>query len=379
VLKKLWIAIASLVAFFALAELVLRLVDFRLPPPVAPLVIWNADEDKTLGSGEALHEPAPRQLWRPRADAEVPWGASDGERINAAGYRGPAVRREKTPGVLRIATFGDSSTFGMGVRWSETYSARLVEELAKRGVKAEVIDAGVIGFSIEQGLERYRELVRDLRPDVVTLAFGAVNEHFPAAGLQDREKIEENAKRAAERRPVRDWLRENVRISHLFAWLDEQRRGFDRGRIATELMKQRSAARKLEATAGRVDWPGERRVSLARFEEDLERFVATARADGVGRTVLISMPRHPSREREEPVLLEYNAVVERVGARLAIPVFDARGRVASELRSGAKWDDLFVDFYHPSPRGHALYAAELAPLVAPAAAAADGVTPDPRR
>lgn len=363
--RKISIAVASVLVFFALAELVLRIVDFRLPPPVAPIVIWNPEEDKHLSESESLHESATRQLWRPRPGAAVPWGDAEHEHINDDGYRGPAVPQAKTPGVLRIATFGDSSTFGMGVAWPDTYTARLVGELAARGVRAEVIDAGVIGFTIEQGLERYRELVRDLHPDVVTLAFGAVNDHFPAAGLEDREKIAESARRAAERRPVRDWLRENLRIVHAFAWVQERRAGVDREALAKDLMRHRGEQRKLEATMGKVDWPGKRRVSLARFEENLIRFAELAREDGAQRVVLISMPRHPERETNEPVLLEYNALVEKVGERLGLAVFDARRRIGEELAKGVKWEELFVDHYHPSPRGHALFAAGLAPLVAP--------------
>ncbi|MCC6407242.1 MAG: SGNH/GDSL hydrolase family protein [Planctomycetes bacterium] len=365
VAKKARIALASLAVFLGASELVLRLVDYRRPPPVVPMVIWNPEEDKRLAEGEALHEAATRQLWRPRAGAAVPWGKAQDERINAAGYRGPEVPREKQPGVLRIATFGDSSTFGMGVAWPETYSAKLVEELASRGVRAEVIDAGVIGFTSEQGLERYDELVRDLRPDVVTVAFGAVNDHFPTKDLEDREKIAESARRAAERRPVRDWFREHVRLVHLYAGLVEWRAGVDREKLAEELMKQRGTQRKLEATMGQVDWPGKRRVSLARFEENLERFAERTRANGAKQVVLISMPRHREAETKAPVLVEYNAIVTRVGAELGLPVFDARARIARELEAGVKWEELFVDFYHPSPRGHALFAAELATLIVP--------------
>ncbi|MCE9595074.1 MAG: SGNH/GDSL hydrolase family protein [Planctomycetes bacterium] len=363
--QKLFVALGSLVVFFGAAEIVLRLVDYQLPPLVLPLIIWNPEEDKRLADGEALHEPAARQLWRPRADANVPWGAADDERINPFGYRGPVLAKAKTPGVLRIATFGDSSTFGMGVRWSETYSARLVEELASRGVPAEVIDAGVIGFTIEQGFERYQELVRELHPDVVTLAFGACNEHFPTRDLEDREKIAETARRAAERRPVIDWVRENVRVVYPFVELQEWRRGVDRKKLYAELGKKRSEIRKGEKGMGAVDWPGMRRVSVARFEEDLTKFVETVRADGAKTVVLISMTRSPQVVADEPVLLEYNAVVERVGAKLGAPVFDARARVAAELAGGAKWEQLFVDFYHPSPKGHALFARELADLIAP--------------
>jgi lysophospholipase L1-like esterase len=364
--RKLFVALASLVVFFGAAEIVLRVVGYQLPPLEVPLIIWNPEEDKRLADGEALHEAAARQLWQPRPGAPVPWGEIDGEHINPFGYRGPVIAKEKTPGVLRIATFGDSSTFGMGVRWQETYSAKLVDELGQRGVRSQVIDAGVIGFTVEQGFERYLELVRDLKPDVVTLAFGACNEHFATRDLEDREKIAETSRRAAERRPVIDWVRENVRVVYPFVALQEWRRGVDRKKLYAELGAKRSELRKGEKGMGSVDWPGKRRVSVARFEEDLARFVETARADGAKTVVLISMTRHAEALANAPVLLEYNAAVERVGVKTGAPVFDARARIAAELAGGAKWEQLFVDFYHPSPKGHALFARELADLIAAA-------------
>ncbi len=364
--RKLSISLASAAAFLLALELVLRVVGFRLPPPVPPIVIWNRDEDKHLDEKDELHERSPRQLWTPRAGANVKWGAAEHETINGDGYRGPALALAKTPGVLRIATFGDSSTFGFGVAWKDCYAARLPAELAARGVKAEVLDAGVIGFSIEQGFERYLELVRPYHPDVITLAFGAVNDHFPTPDLEDREKIAENARRAAERHPFVDGIRENVRIAHLAAWFVEKVQGFDRAKLVTELLKQKAEQKKLEPTMGNVDWPGKRRVSLVRFEEDLERFATTARADG-SKVVLLSMPRADDWEKSSPVLVAYNAIVERVAKKLDAPLFDARSTMRAELEKGAGWNDLFVDAFHPSPKGHAIFAAHLAELIAPLA------------
>src|SRR5258705_865774 len=119
IVGRILIAVASPVVFLALLELGVAVWGFQYPPADSPL----AFVDPLLRvEGGLLHEPSARQIWRPRAGAKIPWG--HGDRVNDAGFRGPLLRLEKTPGVLRIATIGDSSTFGHSVAWEETYSAR---------------------------------------------------------------------------------------------------------------------------------------------------------------------------------------------------------------------------------------------------------------
>lgn len=360
VLQRLLIALASTLAFLALLEGGLRLFGFRHPPRRAPVIIWNALEDAKLRRRDAPFGPDTRQLWAPRAGAEDPW--DEGRTFNEAGYRGPLLPHEKRPGVLRVATLGDSSTFGMGVRYDECYTARLPGELAKLGIEAEALDGGVIGHTVRQGVERYRDLVRPFRPDVVTLAYGAVNDHFPAIDLPDEQKIAYNQERRA---GLARWMRtqrRTWRVLHLLDWTSEELRGGREALTAVDPVLEREQ-HELRQTAGLVDWPGARRVSLEEFRGSLETLLAETRADGA-ELVLISMPRHPAVEGQSPVLPLYNKAVRDFARDHELPLYSFRGVVRRLLREGRAWDELFVDNYHPSPAGHAVFAEGLARTIA---------------
>jgi lysophospholipase L1-like esterase len=358
--RGLGLGLASLAVGFGLLEAGLRIGGFIHYPAVVPLMIWNVEEDKRLRDDQSLHRESVRQLWEPRPGASIPWGPD--ERVNERGWRGRELPREKRPGVLRIATLGDSSTFGFGVAYADTYSARLESELAARGLPAEVLDAGVIGFTVEQGLERYRELVRDYRPDWVVAAFGAINDHIQSRDKPDREKIALRGSVTPLDRGCA-WARRELRCLHLAGWIADRLRGEDRAQLMAELSRLRKEQRALEATMGRLEWTGVRRVSPERFEACLGELAAEVAADGA-RLILISMPRHPEKETEAPVLALYNAAVERVAQRLELPFFDARAAVRRELESGKSWEELFNDYYHPNAQGHALLARALAERIA---------------
>ncbi|MGB0721612.1 MAG: SGNH/GDSL hydrolase family protein [Gammaproteobacteria bacterium] len=89
-------------------------------------------------------------------------------RVNHAGYKGP----ELLPGGTRprVLTIGDSCTFGTLLdRFS--YPRALQSRLAGLGVDAEVINAGVEGYSPRNVRFRMDELLA-LKPDVVTIYLG---------------------------------------------------------------------------------------------------------------------------------------------------------------------------------------------------------------
>lgn len=357
--RRLGLMVASVAIFFGLLELGLRLGGFSHLPARIPPIVWNAEEDKAMRNGESLFEEDVLQLWRPRPGAVTPWG--NDEHINPSGYRGPELTLERKPGVLRIATLGDSSTFGMRVDVDATWTARLARFLADRGTPCEALNAGVIGFTIEQGIERYRALVRQYHPDLVIAAFGAVNEHFPAIDLPDREKIAARAS-VGWARELADAARYNVRCLHLVGWIVDKARGEDRVAMRKALMRKRAEQTKLNEEMGRLDWPGKRRVEVARFRECIRELDAMVRADG-GKLILMSMPRFPDKETEEPVMVAYNEAVLATAAELGVPCFDVRETVRAQLAAGVRWKRLFVDYYHPSVEGHALIAAGLLPVV----------------
>ena len=345
-MRRLWISVASTVLFVGGAEVVLRAAGFGFKP--APMKIWNAFQDRRLEKGRSLHVRDPRTLWTLRPAAGC---LGLGDKVNAAGFRGPLIPLERSPGTLRIATLGDSSTFGLGVAWSDCYTARLGDLLERAGIEAEVLCGGIVGFTVRQGLEHYREHVRPYRPDAVVLAFGAINEHFPA-NLPDAEKIArlQREDRAGGLRRRLDRLR----LMQLVVWALEEA-GIDttgHGEAEEETLPPE--------VRGDPDWPGVRRVTVEDFERDLRALVEEVRADGA-QVLVVSMPRRPEHEARMPILLEYTLGVEKVARELGVRFLDARGVFRGQPEGEAPGEPFLEgDPLHPSPYGHGLLAEYLA-------------------
>ena len=356
---RLSISVASTVLFFGSLELGLRIAGFEYPPEKVPVVIWNRVQDKSFRKPDNLFERAPRQLWTLRPGAPDPW--EPGAEINEEGYRGPLIPRERKPGTVRIATLGDSSTFGVKLPFRQSYTAQLGEQLSALGIQVEVLNGGVVGYTVRQGIERYRRLARGYRPDFVVVAFGAVNEHLPAIDLTDEEKIQRRRQRSATLNRGARFVRNEVRLAHLLAHVADHWGGFRRQRRHRRLQREADEQR-IREDCGRSDWPGRRRVSVEEFEQGLELLREMIEADGA-EMILVSMPRAPRKEERAPVLLLYNQATRDFAARHRIQLFPARARVQERLQMGDRWEDLFLDAYHPSPRGHALFAGGLAEIL----------------
>lgn len=356
-LKRLAIALVSVAVFFGAAELVLRWSGFWYPP-VESIQVWNRQEDKEMRLGRSLHENTGRQMWRPRAGADVPWGGT----VNEAGYRGPLLTKEKPPGVVRIATLGDSSTFGHSVEYEQSYSAQLEKLIDAAGYDCEVLDAGVVGFTIRQGIERYDQLVREYRPDFVIEAFGAVNDHLPAIqSVPDKDKIAMNLGVGGFWTQLGMSLRQDSRVVQFVFKRVDLARGVTSDVRDREFKKQKREA-ELESSVGTVDWAGKRRVPLDDFEACLLDLQKRVEADGA-RLILLSMPRQPIVEKRAPVLLQYSQKIAEVGARQGLDVVDGRAAFAQALAGGKRVEELFADSYHPKPFGHRLLAVELGKVI----------------
>jgi len=131
--------------------------------------------DTGLADFNACLEPDPELFWRLRPDQALPLDRKRpffGQVSNAAGLRG----RVPGPGradALRVLALGDSCTFGFGADADETWPARLEAALrARHGLEAEVFNAGVPGYSSQQGVVVAERWIPRLAPDVVLVAFG---------------------------------------------------------------------------------------------------------------------------------------------------------------------------------------------------------------
>ncbi len=103
---------------------------------------------------------------------------------NSKGVFGPEFETTPRPGVFRIVSLGDSCThFGPGP-YPERL-ARLLSDLKPN--RFEVINAGVIGYTSYQGLQRLNTDVAEWSPDLITVYFGW-NDHWIARGYRDSQQ-----------------------------------------------------------------------------------------------------------------------------------------------------------------------------------------------
>lgn len=324
-----------LIVVAALFELVVSLLGIA-PPPTNPLIVWNPRRDAELSSGNGEFRENARWLWEPRPGAIVVGAA-----INDDGYRGPALPRERG-GRLRIATLGDSTTYGIGVPEAESWSRVLETVLRGQGYDVEIANFGCVGFTAVQGLALYRGRVREFRPDVVIAAFGCVNEQFPTLpALTDTAKL---------RTLSSPWHRVRVVLRRLdaFRWLE--------AKVSTPIVPP----------SGDVD-PSVAvpRVSVDEYRTALTDLAAAVRDDG-GALVLVSPPRRLDGESESPRTLDYTHAIESLAPALGAGFADVhsvlRQLVAEEFQTPtptldqARRSTYFADPWHPSPKGHRAYA-----------------------
>jgi lysophospholipase L1-like esterase len=161
-LRNLLLLLAALCVAVLLGELLLALFL-----PMSDVEITARDSffirfDPEIGwvnreNSEGVHSPNPSE----------PGGHV---RTNSRGLRGEEIPYKRTPGRKRILVLGDSVTFGYGLEEENSYPSLLGERLAGG---AEVLNAGVVGYGLDQQhLWFKREGVR-YRPDVVVVGFSA--------------------------------------------------------------------------------------------------------------------------------------------------------------------------------------------------------------
>jgi len=159
-------ALAATALFFAGAEIAVRALNLAGRPP--------AQMPGIAGELETSIIDDPDLFWRFRPNQDV---EGDGMvyRINALGLRDREVVVPKPPGVWRVLSLGESTTFGAGVALADTYGAVAEHLLRERFNDAdiEVVNAGVGAYTSFQCV-KYLEIEGPrLAPDMVWLFSGA--------------------------------------------------------------------------------------------------------------------------------------------------------------------------------------------------------------
>ncbi len=115
--------------------------------------------------------PHPTRYWCLQPDYEQ-------TEVNAQGFRGPAISKNKPSDRYRIVCLGNSCTFGTGCDYNQTYTAWLQKMFDKDPgqIRVEVINAGVPGYSTMQELRYLKEDILDYNPDMLIVQFGENDE-----------------------------------------------------------------------------------------------------------------------------------------------------------------------------------------------------------
>ncbi|OGC78645.1 MAG: hypothetical protein A2Z27_00070 [candidate division Zixibacteria bacterium RBG_16_50_21] len=181
---RILISLFSIAIFLALSETVLRLAGispknenlyFLLNPELSYPRFFNRDH-------YLFWKFRPNQIIK--SDFFV-----EGEyRISSFGLRNQEFSREKPDGMFRIICLGNSNTFGWKQAEKNAYPQQLQELFGPNpsGLKIEVINAGITGYSSYQGKLFLKNYILKLKPDLVLVNYGW-NDLLPAKyGIEDK-------------------------------------------------------------------------------------------------------------------------------------------------------------------------------------------------
>ncbi|RMG40741.1 MAG: SGNH/GDSL hydrolase family protein [Candidatus Dadabacteria bacterium] len=199
--KRISLVFLGIILGLAGAELILRV--FKLAPEVA----WISRGRYRLSANAILgYEPVPGLKYDGK---ELTFYDYRSRETNREGYRDYNHDIRKKPGTFRIAVLGDSIAMGLWIKdMHDAFPLKLEAELKKKGVSAEVLNFGVVGYNTIQEVETLREKVLKYSPDLVVLEYclndTERNDGYLLGILLDQEKRSEKINAA--------------RVSRLLGW-----------------------------------------------------------------------------------------------------------------------------------------------------------------
>ena len=347
--RKLFLGLLISGLVLCIPEVVLRICLFEIAVPEPAVVCaWPAADQDMQDLGYFL-QPDKDCFYDLRPGARYTYLGTPMDNINSRGFRGPVLAREH-PNSVRIACFGDSSTFGMCVSEELTWVRQLEGLLRERNVGRgiETLNAGVIGYTVFQGQRKYRAKVRPYKPDVAVLAFGAINEQLPAVGGTDVERASQ-------------WnsaFRMHTNSLAHYAWRLRTVQLLGQGLLEARAQKRQESILRYqlnlaEFTRGESYQP---RMSYEEFEQYLLDFVHELRNDGCT-PILVQPHRQKSTEQRYPQVVPLSDVIRRIGASEDVPLFDCQELFRRDPDYETAY---FADTHHPNATGNRVMAEALA-------------------
>ncbi|MEE3329663.1 MAG: GDSL-type esterase/lipase family protein [Myxococcota bacterium] len=339
--KKLGFASITVLVALSSFEGAARLLS---PPPDAAIHIEHENMITVLGlpSLNATMEYDPTLFWKLRdgLDAQLVEGDVLGQpmsfRVSTLDSLRSAPIRSSAPG-LRVLALGDSCTFGLGVDDSATWPAQLQGMLESQGVDAEVINAGVPGYTAFQGLRWLETQGLALKPDVLVVIFGFNDRDF----WSSRSDID--TARTLERLP---WqvVAEHSRLYTGLRQLLRSRNGARKTSAAAQAESQKSAEDVVP------------RLAPDEFQKVLHA-IAQRAADADIKLVFATWPYRAQAEKQVRHTILYQTLLEAVAGQTDTKLVDLVGPFVD---GGLP---LFIDHVHASVEGNRVAAQALLPAV----------------
>jgi hypothetical protein len=332
-------ALALLGGAAALAEIALRVCEFRYRSAAERDVIWSHARDAQLAAREFYARDA-REIWKPLPGAEVPW--SKGEHLDASGFRSDPPRPERASGVPRIAILGSSEALGVGLAREHCWPALLHAELETHGLQTEILCAAVEDTTLAQGLERWRAEVRGFAPDLVLCTFaGEMESRAAPCGCSDAQRIADNCGHGfpdyRERPAGIPPFAANTRLVQAGQWLVELLDGDYWSWRTRELEALRLAARQEIPEAG-----GTRRVPLADLQGLVGQLDQEVTRSGA-KLILFPIVGEKFLRGKSPAVGAYQATLLEVAHELQISRLTAWELFEREVAAGVRIEDLVRD------------------------------------
>jgi lysophospholipase L1-like esterase len=293
--------------------------------------------------------------------------------VSPQGLRDRVFEVPKPAGVFRVLVLGDSVAWGVNVPEADTFAKVLERRLQGRGLRVEVMNAGVLGYTAWNELEYYVARGRSFEPDLVLVAFCMNDVVDPELHWSGTPR--EVPKVPAEAIPNPEYHRTHVerllgpalplvgRRSYLLRRVAElrdprRRPGWDDGRFAvvggrrwpTYVTDEDDLGIQVLCDYESPEWRWLRGV-YARLRAAVEQDRA--------RLAVLVVPL--AYELEDGYPFRPEEAFARYGLESGLPCLDLREPLRAHRAEGVfpASDGGRPDVWHPTPRGHAVIAREL--------------------